>query len=264
MRARILELSGRTCDCPAVSGYTAGGVRVSVLTPSRNPAGTQTTKSQVGGGGSLLDTYDTTARTPNSRLSDYEQEKMDRRVRRFYQRYFTGVGVGGRLRLLTLTSSDEAVAEGIDIHKSFRALKERLRRRWGRFEYMGVKEFKGDRTHVHLVFRGEYMEQVMISAMWHEIHKSPVVDVRAIWSQRGGARYMVKYLAKSMANRYWASYNWVFKGWVAWSKRVKRAFGFYPSKLLLQSLARLPNVRDSVLFRYWGSVLAWRLGEVMN
>jgi len=124
---------------------------------------------------------------------------------------------------------------------------------------MGVKEFKGDRTHVHLVFRGEYMEQVQLSAMWQDIHKSLVVDIRAVWSQRGGARYMAKYLAKSVANRYWASYKWVFQGWVGWSRSVKRTLGVYPSKSLLQSLARLPDVRQSGLFQMWDDALKYRL-----
>ena len=189
-------------------------------------------------GGSLLDYYAISARKATPDRGDKKTFGTNRRVRRFYQRFFTGVGVGGRLRILTLTSSDEAVNEGYDIHRDFRRLVMRLRRRWGRFEYMGVKEVKGDRQHLHLVFRGEFMEQVQLSAMWQAIHKSPVVDIRAVYSQRGGARYLAKYLAKEAVNRYWGSYNWVFQGWVGWSKRVKRAVGHYPGKGLLRSLAR--------------------------
>ena len=200
----------------------------------------------------------------HAKLSEWGGSEIsgeNRRIRRFYQRYFTGVGVGGRLRILTLTTSDEAVKRGYDIHRHFRVLVLRLRRRWGRFEYIGVKEVKGGRAHLHLVFRGEYMRQVQLSAMWSSLHASPVVDIRSVYSQRGGARYLAKYLAKSVASRYWASYNWVFSGWVGWSKRVKRAFGHYPSKALLQGLARLPNVWDSAIFRYWNWVLAYRLCE---
>ena len=162
-----------------------------------------------------------------------------RRVRRFYQRFFTGIGVGGRLRFLTLTSSDAAVAQNYDIHRHFRALVLRLRRRYGRFEYIGVKEVKRDRKHLHLVFRGEYMEQSLISAMWARIHDSPVVDLRAVYGVRGGAREMAKYLVYQALNRYWASYEWVFKGWVGWSKAVKRILGKYPLRSLLCELARL-------------------------
>ncbi|GAI61752.1 unnamed protein product, partial [marine sediment metagenome] len=210
---------------------------------------------------SLLDKYTTTARTPTPRLDD----KGSRRVRRFYQRYFTGVGVGGRLRFLTLTSSDEAVVMGFDIHRHFRALKERLRRRFGKFEYMGIVEIKGDRQHLHLVFRGEYMAQAQLSAMWTSIHKSPVVDIQAVYKAKGGAQYLAKYLAKETVNRYWASYNWVFAGWVGWSRRVKRAVGHYPSRALLRSLAGLDKVKrrlamDFLEFRYQ-SLWEWSMDD---
>ncbi|MBA7589625.1 hypothetical protein ES708_31712 [subsurface metagenome] len=163
------------------------------------------------------------------------------------------------MRFLTLTSSDEAVVKGYDIHKHFRALVMRLRRRWGRFEYMGVVEIKGDRHHLHLVFRGEYMAQAQVSAMWQAIHASPVVDIQAIYKARGGAQYLAKYLAKEGVNRYWASYNWVFAGWVGWSKRVNRVFGHYPSRSLLQGLARQDKTeRANGLFGEWTRWLDWR------
>ncbi|MBA7583197.1 hypothetical protein ES708_25138 [subsurface metagenome] len=196
----------------------------------------------AGAGRSLLDYYAISGRSPTP---DRGSKNLDenRRVRRFYQRYFTGVGVGGRLRFLTLTSSDEAVGQGLDIHKHFRALVKRLRRRWGVFQYIGVVEIKADRHHLHLVFRGSYMAQAQLSAMWQAIHLSPVVDIQAVYEARGGARYLAKYLAKEAVNRYWASYDWVFRGWVGWSKRVKRAIGRYPSRALLRSLAVLDKVK---------------------
>ena len=70
---------------------------------------------------------------------------------------------------------------------------------------MGVREVRGDRHHLHLVFRGEYMEQVQLSAMWASIYKSPVVDIRAVYRARDGARYLAKYLAKESVNRYWGA-----------------------------------------------------------
>lgn len=239
----------------AVSRYAeAEGAIVSAVAVA--PSDREAT-NRGGGGGSppLLDYYATTARKATSALGGSKNFDDNRRIRRFYQRYFTGVGVGGRLRILTLTTSDEAIEQGFDIHRHFRALVMRLRRRWGRFEYIGVKEVKGDREHLHLVFRGEYMQQVQVSAMWASLHHSPVVDIRAVWGSRGGARYLAKYLAKSAASRYWASYNWVFKGWVGWSKRVKRAVGHYPSKALLRSLAGLDAIKrrlvmDFLEYRY--------------
>ena len=111
-----------------------------------------------GGGSSSLDYYAISGRTPKLRLlglisqSDglsakdvafklgfkprgASGDQQSRRVRRFYQRYFVGVGVGGQLRVLTLTTSNEALAEGKNIHRSFRVLVKRLRRRYGQFEY---------------------------------------------------------------------------------------------------------------------------------
>jgi len=228
---RLGELSSRE----RVNGKGAGRDNL--------PAPKQQSRGSGGSASPLLDYYATSARKAMPALGRQKSFGSNRRVRRFYQRFFTGVGVGGQLRILSLTSSDKAVEQGYDIHKHFRALVMRLRRRWGRFEYIGVKEIKGDRQHLHLVFRGEYMQQVQLSAMWQAIHASPVVDIRAVYRVKGGARYLAKYLAKEAFNRYWASYNWVFQGWVGWSKRVKRAVGHYPGRALLQSLAVLDKVK---------------------
>jgi len=225
----------------AVSGYAEGeGAIVEEAVASSD---FQATNRGGGGSGSPLLDYYAISRRKLRQIGDSKNPDKSRRVCRFYQRYFTGVGVGGQLRILTLTSSDEAVEQGFDIHRHFTALVKRLRRRWGHFEYIGVVEVKGDRQHLHLVFRGEYMAQVQVSAMWQAIHASPVVDIRAVWGSRGGARYLAKYLAKEAVNRYWASYNWVFQGWVGWSKRVKRAVGHYPSRALLRSLAVMDKVK---------------------
>ena len=174
---------------------------------------------------------------------------QSRRVRRFFQRFYTGVGVGGVLRVLTLTTSDEALVAGKDIHRSFRVLVKRLRRRYGQFEYIAVREVKDNRVHLHVVFRGEYMQQASISNMWQSIHLSPVVDIRAVYKARGGARYLAKYLAKDAYNRYWASYNWVFKGWVGWSKQFNKLVGYYPSQPVLRALARLDAGRRLTVMR---------------
>lgn len=206
---------------------------------------------------SSLDTLVTNRRTLNkARLNEVWLDKgrnywgaeqsdaaglTQRRVRRLYQRFFTGLGLEGRLRFLTLTSSDAAVAAHRDIHRDWEVLLKRIRRLWGHFEYIGVQEIMSDRVHLHIVFRGSYMEQQHISHLWEQIHQSPVVYIEAV--RRGACeklgRYLAKYLAKSMCNRYWASHGWVFKGWVGWSKRVRKWFGYYPSRELVQGLARL-------------------------
>ena len=125
----------------------------------------------------------------------------------------------------------------------------RLRRRFGEFEYMGVKEEKGDRKHLHIVFRGKYIAQWLISELWNEIHKSPIVDIRIV-KARDYAHYLAKYLAKGIRNRYWASYNWVFGGWVKWSQKVKRLVGYYPSRSLITTLARLGEEKRKQVMKW--------------
>lgn len=186
----------------------------------------QGSKDPLGGSSSSLDYWDKTCR----------------KIRRFYHRYFIGVEVGGWIRLLTLTSSNEAVEKELDINRNFSALVKRLRRHFGRFEYIKVKEEKKNRVHIHVVFRGEYMEQAFISDVWSKLHHSPVIDIRRVRGARGGARYLAKYLVKGN-NRYHASYNWVFPGWVSWSQRVKRWVGHYPSKSILRVLAQVDPQR---------------------
>jgi len=191
-------------------------------------------------------------------------DPQTRCVRRFYQRFFTGVGVGGRLRVLTLTTSNKALAEGKDIHRSFRTFVKRVRRKFGEFAYIGVKEFKGDREHLHLVFRGKYMKQKWISDTWEDIHASPVVYIQAQNAQ-DGAKYLAKYLAKDVHSRYWCSQNWVFKGWVGWTKKFCKLFGHYPHQSVVQSLARLDverrrEVQQQLIWheRYFVPFHSWR------
>ena len=167
---------------------------------------------------------------------------LNRKIRRFYHRFYSGINVGGQFRLLTLTSSDEAVEQEFDIHQHWEALVMRLKRRFGEFEWIGVCEEEQDRKHLHIVFRGEYIKQAWISGLWNELHKSPIVDIRYIRKVKDCAKYLAKYLAKAKS-RYWMSHNWVFKGWIKWSKKVKRLIGRYPSKTLISGLARLDKKR---------------------
>ena len=183
-------------------------------------------------------------------------DKTCRKVRRFYQRFYTGIGVGGRIRLLTLTTSDEALKQGLNIHRSYSILVKRLRRLWGRFEYIWVNEDKDGREHLHIVFRGEYMKQALISKMWDEIHKSPIVDIRQVRGVKDSARYLAKYLAKG--NHYHASYNWVFPGWVKWSQTIKRLVGYYPSKSIIRVLAQLEqHKREEAMCFLMVNALVW-------
>lgn len=147
-----------------------------------------------------------------------------RRRKRCYHRVICGLERGGSLRLITLTSSDNAPG---DIQRSFRKCIMRLKRRQLLKDYIKVIEVKDDgRQHIHLCYRGEYIEQAALSAMWQEIHHSPIVDIRRVkagrQSKRGVAGYLAKYMAKEMVKRYSWSWHWVYPGFVKTWREAKR------------------------------------------
>jgi hypothetical protein len=133
-----------------------------------------------------------------------------RAQKRFYGRCMSGLATGKAARFLTLTSSDEAPS---DIHRSFRVLKERIRRRCT-FEYVCVCEIKPDgRKHLHIAYHGSYLPQAWISKQWLEIHNSPVVWIEKIRQGKAGARYLTKYVGKEQNVRWWGSWGWIYRGW---------------------------------------------------
>jgi hypothetical protein len=151
-----------------------------------------------------------------------EQENRKKKARRCYHRVMSGLERGGQIRFLTLTSSIEAPK---DIQRSWRALYMRLKRRGLIVGYIKVPEIKNGRIHLHILFRGSFISQLLISRMWEEIHKSRVVDIRFVkLSGRKGriANYMAKYMTKESAGRYSWSWGWVWRGfcrhWALWKK----------------------------------------------
>lgn len=158
-----------------------------------------------------------------------------RKKKRCYHRVISGLQRKGLIRFVTLTSSDEAPP---DIQHSFRKLMWRLRRRGLVKDYIRVIEVKDDgREHIHMAFRGQYIDQKWLSDMWLQIHSSPVVDIRQLKSgardKRRAANYLAKYMAKEMCRRYsWSKY-WVYPGFI----RV-----WYAAKRIRSSAVSLFNV----------------------
>jgi hypothetical protein len=136
-----------------------------------------------------------------------------KKSRRCFQRVISGIKRGGTLRFLTLTSSDAAPE---DIQRSWRCLYMRLKRRGLVQGYIKVPETKPDgRTHLHVLFRGSYIEQRIIKHMWENIHQSSIVDIRLVKVYKNPAKvanYMAKYMSKEMAGRYSWSWWWVWPG----------------------------------------------------
>lgn len=127
---------------------------------------------------------------------------------------------------MTLTSSPESPS---DIHRGYERLVKRIRRRHGRYEYVAVKELtKSGLVHLHVLWRGSYIEQSWLSNVWKEIHNAQVVYVELMKCKRNQiGSYLVKYLEKdvSASYRFWCSWNWVFRGFVSFWNRVVRVHG---------------------------------------
>jgi hypothetical protein len=139
--------------------------------------------------------------------------KSEAKRKRCYHRVISGLKRGGTVRFLTLTSSDAAPA---DIQRSWRCLYMRCLRRGLIIGYIKVPEQADDgRKHLHILFRGKFIDQQWLKAQWSQIHNSQVVDIRLV-KFKGDARrvagYMAKYMSKRSAGRYSWSWSWVWKG----------------------------------------------------
>lgn len=151
--------------------------------------------------------------------------------RRCYHRVISGLERGGELRFLTLTSSNESPDT---CQRSFRALYMRLQRRGLIKGYIKVPELsKNGKQHLHVLFRGSYIEQALISQWWQELHHAKVVDIRRVKygnSRRRVAGYMAKYMSKENSFRYSWNWGWVWRGFCKdWKHLKKCVYAYYGS-----------------------------------
>jgi hypothetical protein len=138
----------------------------------------------------------------------------------------SGLSVGGELKMLTLTSSPDAPA---DIQRSWRKLVMRLRRRGLCRDYIKVTEAtSAGRPHLHLIVRSPFIEVAMISDMWRQVHKSPIVWITRVRkgqrSRRRTASYIAKYLSKDQAGKLSWSFRWVYPGFCNTWQKAKGMF----------------------------------------
>jgi hypothetical protein len=165
-----------------------------------------------------------------------------RKKKRCYHRVISGLQRKGCVRFVTLTSSDNAPC---DIQHSFRKLMWRLRRRGLVQDYIKVIEVADDgRQHIHMAFRGQYIDQQWLSMLWVKLHLSPVVDIRQLKNgkrdKKRAANYLAKYMAKEACRRYSWSKNWVYPGFIkVWvvAKRIpafaRNHFGYEATSQVL-------------------------------
>lgn len=163
-----------------------------------------------------------------TRYRESDDSRTSKKRRRCYHRVISGIERGGRLRFLTLTSSPESPK---DIQKSWRALYMRLYRRGLIVGYIKVPEYtRAGRAHLHVLYRGKYIDHYIIRSMWEEIHKASIVDIRLVrprMSDRHMANELAKYMAKENAGRYSWSWGWVWKAFCRDWDRLKKLFNYY-------------------------------------
>jgi len=180
------------------------------------------------------------------------------KARRWYQRLLSGVNHHTanrrRLRVITLTTSLEARAAGLDINDSFQALRKRLLRRYPvtGFEYWKLRTSEGNGV-LHIIYSGPWIAQAWLSRIWQEIHLSYRVWIQEL---RGKGKRMTNYLIGHylpahddyrLYTRMSWSWGWVFRGFVgAWK------WTFRTSKTFLQALVSWNRLmrRDNPLLYY--------------
>lgn len=89
------------------------------------------------------------------------------------------------------------------LNDSWRSLWKRIRRAHGprALGYVKIVELhKSGRPHLHLCIATPFIHQRWLSRNWAELTGSPIVDIRLVKSERGIARYLSKYLTKSLAS----------------------------------------------------------------
>lgn len=196
---------------------------------------------------------------------------MGRKQKRCYHRFMSGIqatrGRGHGLRFMTLTTSEEATPG--ELHRHWRSLVARLRRRWSSFQYCVIKTDEGNGV-LHILFDGPYIPQAWLSSTWQKLHRSKIVDIRLVTgSMRKIATYLVwQYLGNQSSSRLSWSWGWVFPGFCGAWRGLKRAMrGRVDGKLLVawrwvcwcsDKVQRLKIGRDTIWFFSVGTMeLTW-------
>lgn len=161
---------------------------------------------------------------------------------------------GNPISFVTLTASP-------DHHESPDAMARALVRGWrniiqrgqreGLFDnpqYLAVfEEHKSGWPHLHILFRGPYVDQQWLSDRMKEYAHGPNVWITKISSQRQISRYIAKYVSKGPARyegckRYWRSRNWIIDSeYIAKREALKARTWYYDTDSAVMLARRFSN-----------------------
>lgn len=82
--------------------------------------------------------------------------------------------------------------------------------------FFGIREWYSDgRVHAHIMFRGCYIPQKLLSTWWSDIHHSPYCWTNYAYGAHSHAvGYISKYFSKGAVGRSFASQDWVYRGYI--------------------------------------------------
>jgi hypothetical protein len=181
-------------------------------------------------------------------ISSQSEKKYTRKVARFLVRGFRGVGVGlargYRFRWFVLTESNEAIEADLDFGKQFHKLVMWLRYYCSDFQYL-VVEHRKPRRHWHLITYGsDKLPCEAIRSWWLGHYYSTISGMAEIRDIEKAMYYVSGYLKRGgKLARCWCSYNWVFPGWLGFSREYYRKYGEYPKGETLVSLSLMAGSR---------------------
>lgn len=93
---------------------------------------------------------------------------------------------------MSLTSSPQS--DPSLVNRYFEVLVKRIRRMFPMFEYCKIRTPEGQGGLIHCVFRGPFIPQSWLSEQWNEIQCAPIVDIQALYGDRGIASYLLGYI----------------------------------------------------------------------
>ncbi|MBF4483023.1 MAG: hypothetical protein A9183_06250 [Dehalococcoides mccartyi] len=175
---------------------------------------------------SILDILPTTARNFKDKKwwQLTPEEKKQKKFNRAYQRFMLGCNFAGEYRLITLTTPESFTG---DIHNAWRKWIMRMRRRGLAREYFAVKEWNANKTciHIHAVLRLDYISYQIARGQWKAVTGACWIQVEKVFSGKGMANYLGKYLNKGYEENpgkrgYWYAYEWIHRKWHAFSKEM--------------------------------------------
>lgn len=216
------------------------------------PGGRNCHKCQAGVYGTVL--------VPLS-LASREITKRKRKSR-FYVRCKVGIEVALErsliVRAFTLTESNRALEYELDYGKAVDKFFNKMRRQYPDLAYYWVEHRQGDlaRCNRHVICYGTgFLNVSDLEKEWQKVYASKVTGMEKIWSSKGFAFYLSKYLAKTdndEFSRARMSESWVFPHWWQFNLDYKKASGNYPT---VQDYARLSALPDNER----ANALSWEL-----